>query len=224
MKQVTRIVTYAAMIAIGILVIMTILARMNRKSNLQNALNEAVKSAVEEVSNGNYHPDTVADMKSDFVGRLCTNLNIAYDTDDAGDTTKVHDGNMALQIDFTDSSVTEGVLGVKVQEKITYPSGKDTVLTASAIVLLEDEGDKKECTITYLLTPNSQAMLKVPSPLKVYTKVKDEGGNISFLPYPDVPEIKRWHPTQDYPEYGLKVSDILTKEDIEKIPVKDDIT
>ena len=224
MKHVVQGMTYIFFIVMTVVIIMTIYGRVDRKSNLQSSLQSAVKGAVDEVSTrGGYSSDNLDDLKADFVARLCTNLDISGDTSDAGDSTAVHDDNLALQIDFTDSSIEEGLLGVHVTERITYPHGKQSVIEASAVVILEDEGDKQQCKITYLLTEGTQEQLGFPSPYKVYTAVKDEGAKKSLIPTPSS-SVEKWVPVDDYPDYGIKAGSAMTAEEIEKIPVPGDIT
>lgn len=224
MKHVVQGMTYIFFIVMTVVIIMTIYGRVDRKSNLQSSLQSAVKGAVDEVSTrGGYSSDNLDDLKADFVARLCTNLDISGDTSDAGDSTAVHDDNLALQIDFTDSSIEEGLLGVHVTERITYPHGKQSVIEASAVVILEDEGDKQQCTITYLLTEGAQEQLGFPSPYKVYTAVKDEGAKKSLIPTPSS-SVEKWVPVDDYPDYGIKAGSAMAAEEIEKIPVPGDIT
>lgn len=224
MKHVVQGIAYIFFIVMTVVIIMTIYGRVDRSSNLQSSLQSAVKGAVDEVSTrGGYSSENIDDLKADFVSRLCTNLDISGDTSDAGDSTAVHDDNLALQIDFTDSSIEEGLLGVHVTERITYPHGKESVIEASAVVILEDEGDKQQCRITYLLTDGAQEQLGFPSPYKVYSAVKDEGAKKSLIPVPSS-EVRKWVPLEDYPDYGITAGSALSCDEIEKIPVPGDIT
>jgi hypothetical protein len=140
MKHVIFAITSGCMMVIICLIVMTVHGRDIRQAELEEALTQSAKQALEgAMVNGDL---TICDRKA---------LTAAFMQLFLSRIKGEEDPNRKVCVDVVKADVEKGLLSVRAKEWYTHPNGKKGVCEAKATYILEKESHKKTYSITYYI-------------------------------------------------------------------------
>ncbi len=149
MKQI--IYTFAATVLCAFIftAILSVDARAIRENEMQCALSDAVREAVEEVHVSDLRYSLTDDeLVALFEQLLLTRLSVNGKATGEG-TDMNGDPNFSLTVDIAGVDASRGLLFAHVKETFTYPNGKVGTLEDTAALLIEQESSRDMVTVTY---------------------------------------------------------------------------
>ncbi|MDD6194845.1 MAG: hypothetical protein PUB19_08100 [Lachnospiraceae bacterium] len=137
MKQMVYGIVTATMVVITMGIVMAVVGKMNRKSDLDNALSVAVEDAVESTMNQKtYTCQNYMEFIADFTQNLL--LQISNDSD--------------IEVSIAKVDYEKGLMSVKVTETFTHPNGNEGKNECETTVVFEQVStDAELVTISYQL-------------------------------------------------------------------------
>lgn len=137
MKQVVYGIVTALMVVLTLGIVMTVVGRMDRQSDMDNALSVAVEDAVESAMNQKTY--TIFDNRefiADFTQGLLVQLS--------------NDSDVEIYVARVDCD--KGIMSIRVVENFTHPNGKRGKNQCSTTVVFEHVPTKAELVeITFML-------------------------------------------------------------------------
>lgn len=139
-----------------ILIIMTVTGRMQRNTEVNSTISEAVEQSVNAVMNNKAY---TIDDKDEFVADVLQNLLNTYE----------NDADITIKIATADKE--KGLLGIKVIETFEKPNHGITEDSYEKIVLLETDEGESTYNITFVTEDGS-----------IFQKTSVNGGEVIILP------------------------------------------
>lgn len=127
MKTGIRMIAFALIASIALLIVMSVMGRMNRSMEVKSNLSSAVEETVENLAVKKYAVSDMEEYLADFNEALM----------DFIDT----DSEITVQVAGADTE--KGILAVKVTETFAHPNGRTGTVSCERVVIfnrLEEEG------------------------------------------------------------------------------------
>lgn len=144
MKQITFVMAGLAIFVLIVLGVLTISHRHLRENEMENALSDTVRSALDDVVMDQDLDITDEDaLAVTFYESLLQRINAGEDGDE--------DPNFELQADVTGIDAAKGILSVHVEEKYTKPNGKTGEVKCDATASFDQKKTLKRHTVTFYI-------------------------------------------------------------------------
>lgn len=127
MKTGIRMIAFALIASIALLIMMSVMGRMNRSEELQRELSNTVESTLEHLMlEKTYGIADTQEFLADFMQALCYGL--VTDSD--------------VQVDVMGVDLEQGLLSVRVTECFKHPNGRDGKVSCERTVVLEHPAEQ----------------------------------------------------------------------------------
>lgn len=170
MKQVVYGIMAALMVVLTLGIVMSIMGKMNRQSDLDNAFSISVEDAVETTMNEKtYSVENNMEFIADFTQNLL--LRISNDSD--------------IQVSVAKIDYEKGLMSIRVTETFIHPNGKEGKNECETTVVFEkNKVDDEMVVISFLL---DEATV-----YKEYSLVKGENVIVPKIPVVDGKTFTGW--------------------------------
>ena len=140
MKHVMFAMISGGVLLLVLLIAMTVHGRDLRQGELEEALSQSAKQALEgAMINGDMEIHDKDALTAGFMQLLLSRIK------------GKEDPNLKLQVDILQADVDKGLLSVHAKEWYTHPDGRKGSCEAGGTYIVERESDKKICRITYYI-------------------------------------------------------------------------
>lgn len=222
MKHIFFGMTMFILLCVIIVSIQSISGRTQRDAEAKDALDTAMKETIETLSSkGTYYPEDSEDLMADFVELFANNINASGKVkhltamDGSDETVQIEEyddpdkSKTVFQFNFYKADYEDGLLSAKVKEKITYPGGKQSLIEASGVVIMEEEDPKESYTVTYLLPEDTMLKNFGYQTLQRYSgEGMSDGNDVSKAADTPVP----------YDDYGIYRKYIAVEDSVIQVP------